>query len=179
MTIDSTQSGVVRGMASAAAIATGVFAIVYFLQWPHFSSQTTIVSRLNLAALAALAPASVLFVCIARLAKHRFSTPQDIQGSALSEGTERAKLLQTLLQNTLEQAVLTIPVYFAAALVFPASLLSLVVAAAVLFVFGRILFFLGYAGGASSRAIGFALTFYPSVALLISVIAVAVLQGDA
>jgi MAPEG family len=179
MAIDSTQSGVIRGMASAVAIVAGVFAVAYFLEWPNFSNRTTTVLRLQLAALAALSPTSVLFICIARLAKHRFSTPQDIQGSALSEGTERAKLLQALLQNTLEQAVLTIPVYLAAALVFPARLLALVVAAASLFVFGRILFFLGYAGGAPSRAIGFALTFYPSVALLISVIAVGLLQGVA
>jgi len=41
------------------------------------------------------------------------------------------------------------------------------------------LFFRGYAGGAPSRAAGFGLTFYPTVALLISVVAVAVLQDDA
>jgi hypothetical protein len=179
MAIDSTQKGVARGMASAIAFAIGVFAIAYVLQWPNFSSQPSVVVRLKLATLAALAPAAVLLLCIARLAKHRFWTPQDIHGSALTEGTERARLLQALLQNTLEQAVLAIPVYLAAALVFPARLLPLVAAAAVLFVIGRIQFFRGYASGASSRAAGFGLTFYPSVALLISVVAVAVLQGDA
>jgi hypothetical protein len=179
MAIDSTQKGVARGMASAVAFAIGVFAIAYVLQWPNFSSQPSVVVRLKLATLAALAPAAVLLLCIGRLAKHRFWTPQDIHGSALTEGTERARLLQALLQNTLEQTVLAIPVYLAAALVFPARLLPLVAAAAALFVIGRIQFFRGYASGASSRAAGFGLTFYPSVALLISVVAVAVLQGDA
>ena len=121
MTIDSTQKGVARGMATAVAFAIGVFAIAYVLQWPSFS-QVSVDSRLKLAALAALAPAAVLFVCIARLAKHRFTTPQDIHGSALTEGTDRAKLLQALLQNTLEQTVLAVPVYLAAATVFPASI---------------------------------------------------------
>ena len=174
MTIDSTQKGVARGMATAVAFAI-VFAIAYVLQWPSFS-QVSVDSRLKLAALAALAPAAVLFVCIARLAKHRFTTPQDIHGSALTEGTDRAKLLQALLQNTLEQTVLAVPVYLAAATVFPARLLPLVAAAAALFVVGRILFFRGYASGAPSRAAGFGLTFYPTVGLLISVVAVAVLS---
>jgi len=178
MKIDNIQSGVARGMAAAIVIAICMFVIAYFLEWPYFPSQTTTAMRLKLAALAALAPASVLFFCIARLAKHRFSTPQDIQGSALTEGTERAKLLQALLQNTLEQSALATPVYFAAALIFPARFLSLVAVAAALFVVGRVLFFRGYAGGAANRAIGFGLTFYPSVALLVSVIAVGVLRGD-
>ena len=166
-------------MAWAVALAAGVFAGAYLLQWPHFAGQSLLVMRLKVAALAGLAPTAVLFLCIARLAKHRFATPQDIHGSALTEGTERAKLLQALLQNTLEQTVLAVPVYFAAALVYPARFLPLVAAAAVLFVVGRILFFRGYASGAPSRAAGFRLNFYPSVALLISVVAAAVVQGDA
>jgi hypothetical protein len=166
-------------MALAVVIAIGVFAVFYVLQWPYFASQTSLVLRLKLAGLAGLAPAAILFVCIARLAKHRFATPKDINGSALTEGTERAKLLQALLQNSLEQTVLAIPVYLAASLVFRERFLPLVAAAATLFVIGRILFFRGYSSGAPSRAAGFGLTFYPSVALLISVVAVAVLQGDA
>ena len=166
-------------MAFAVALAIGVFAVFYVLQWPHFTSQTSLALRLKLAALAGLAPAAILLVCIARLAKHRFATPDDIHGSALTEGTERAKLLQALLQNTLEQTVLAIPVYFAASLVFRDRFLPLVAAAATLFVIGRIQFFRGYSSGAPSRAAGFGLTFYPSVALLISVVTVAVLQGEA
>ncbi|NBX53672.1 MAG: MAPEG family protein [Betaproteobacteria bacterium] len=179
MAFDSTQSGVARGMVTAVAVAICSFAVAYVFQRPDVSSQTTFLMRLKLAAWASLAPASTLFLCIARMAKHRLFTPQDIQGSALTEGTERAKLLQSLLQNTLEQTVLTVPVYFAAALLFPPTLLPLVAAAGALFGVGRILFFSGYAGGAPSRATGFGLTFYPSVALLISVIAVGILHGDA
>jgi len=78
-----------------------------------------------------------------------------------------AKLLQALLQNTLEQTVLAFPVYLAASLVFPARFLPMVAAAAALLVVGRIRFFRGYARGAPSRAAGFGLTFYPSVALLV------------
>src|SRR5688572_12509041 len=153
--MDGTQKGVARGMASAIAIALGVFTVAYVLQWPNFSSETPLAPRLKLAALAGLAPAAFLFLCIARLAKHRFSTPDDIHGSALTEGTARAKLLQALLQNTLEQAVLAIPVYLAAALIFQPRFLPLIAAAAALFVVGRVQFFRGYAAGAPSRAVGF------------------------
>jgi MAPEG family len=177
MALDSTQTGVVRGMAAAVAIAAGVFLFAYLAQWPNVANQIDLGSRLKLAALATLAPTTALFVCIARLAKHRFSTPQDIQGSALPNGTDRARLLQALLQNTLEQAVLAVPVYFCAALIYPKTLLPLVVCSAALFVVGRLLFFRGYAGGATSRAAGFGLTFYPSVALLISVVALALLPS--
>ena len=106
-----------------------------------------------------------MLICVARLAKHRFFTPEDIDGSALTPGTDRARLLQALLQNTLEQAVLAIPVYFCGAVVLPGSWLGAVFAAAAMFFVGRICFFAGYAGGAPSRAYGFALTFYPTVFL--------------
>jgi len=51
-----------------------------------------------------------LLICIARLAKHRFFTPEDINGSALTSGTERARLLQALLQNTREQTCPAVPI---------------------------------------------------------------------
>ena len=39
--------------------------------------------------------------------------------------------------------------------------------AAMLFVIGRVLFWRGYASGAPHRALGFALTFYPQVVMLV------------
>ena len=39
--------------------------------------------------------------------------------------------------------------------------------AVILFVIGRVLFWRGYAHGAPARALGFALTFYPSVVMLV------------
>ena len=124
-----------------------------------------------------LLPAVALFIAIARLAAHRFFTPADIGGSAFSAGTDQAKLLQALLQNTLEQLAFTVPVYLAAlsSAYFLNndylnnsyhSLLASVPACACTFLLGRVLFFLTYPYGASARALGFALTFYPTVLLL-------------
>jgi len=128
-------------------------------------------ARATLAAWSLVLPSLALLVCIARLAMHRFFTPADINGSGLTDGTAKAKLLQALLQNTLEQCCLALPVYIAASLLAPAALLPVVPVAAGMFLVGRLLFFAGYAKGAPSRAFGFALTFYPTALLLLFLIA--------
>lgn len=50
----------------------------------------------------------------------------------------------------------------------PPAWQAVVPAAAILFVFGRIAFVAGYARGAPARAFGFALTFYPTVFMLLA-----------
>lgn len=179
MAFNKTQTGVAIGMGLAVGIAAIAFVLAYLAQWPNLANHADLEARLKLATLAAMAPTISLFFCVARLAKHRFATPQDIQGSALTEGAERARLLQAMLQNTLEQAMLAVPLYLAASLFLPPRLLSLVACGAILFTVGRLLFFLGYEKGARSRAAGFGLTFYPSVALLFLVITHALLSRDA
>ena len=170
MRLDKTQRSVVGGMASAVLVVVLVFLAAS--QVTFFNSETRdLWYRLNTAALSSLLPTLTLFICIARLANHRFLTPEDIQGSAQTSGTIKARVLQSLLQNTLEQGSLALPVYAAVSLFAPGRLLALVPAAAAMFVIGRVLFFIGYPKGAPSRAFGFALTFYPTVLLsLIGVI---------
>ena len=48
----------------------------------------------------------------------------------------------------------------------PHGWLASIPAAAILFLIGRILFSRGYERGAAARAIGFGLTFYPSVLMI-------------
>jgi uncharacterized membrane protein YecN with MAPEG domain len=134
---------------------------------PLGSLSGTLVGRFHLLALCTLAPTVALTVSIARLAAHRFVTPQDIGGSGLTGGTERAHMLQALPQNTLEQLALAVPVYTAWAMFAPAYLLAAVLVAALMFISGRALFFWGYARGAPGRALGFTLTFCPTVLLLV------------
>jgi hypothetical protein len=176
LSLDKTQHGVARGMGLALLTAIAVFAFSATYLSRVWSVGSDLASRVTLASWALLLPASTLFVCIARLAKHRFVTPDDIHGSALTSGTDKAKLLQALLQNTLEQSCLAVPVYIAISIVVPASLLSVVPAAAAMFLVGRLFFFTGYAKGAPSRAYGFALTFYPTVLLLLLLLALGVLR---
>lgn len=157
------QRGVALGMAAGAAATALTLALVPWLLPPAKSLD----SRLAFFALASLAPATTLGFAIARLAAHRFHTPEDINGSGLTVGSDRARLLQAMLQNTLEQLALALPVYAGWALLTPSPLAGGCLFAGALFLLGRLLFFAGYAGGAPRRALGFALTFYPTVALLL------------
>lgn len=160
MTFTRTQVGVALGMMAGLAITVVAFV------WPDpppVPAGTE--ERLALWLAAAVAVAFWLLVGVALLARHRFFTPADIDGGGLTEGTATAKLLQTLIQNTLEQAMLAIPAYGAWLWLMPEGRRSLVILCAGLFFLGRLLFFALYARGAAWRAIGFTLTFYPSVGL--------------
>lgn len=108
-----------------------------------------------------------LAINIGLLARHRFFTPDDIDGGGLTPGTATAHLLQSMLQNTLEQSVLALGVHAIWASVMPQAWQAAVPAAVILFVIGRVLFWRGYASGAPGRALGFALTFYPQVVMLV------------
>ncbi|WP_298925014.1 MAPEG family protein [uncultured Ramlibacter sp.] len=158
-------------------LALAIFTLAAVFGAQRMAASAAVELRLALLAGCVMGPAVALLVCIARLAKHRFFTPQDIDGSALTGGTPRARLLQALLQNTLEQLALALPVYMACALIFPARWLVLIPAAALMFLLGRVLFYAGYAGGAPSRAFGFALTFYPTA--LLAGMAIVVLAAKA
>ena len=116
----------------------------------------------------------LLVICLAvnigLLARHRFFTHEDIDGGGLTTGTPQAQVLQSTLQNTLEQTVLGMTIHMIWAAVMPQSWQAAVPVAAILFFVGRILFWRGYARGAPARALGFALTFYPSVAMILLIL---------
>lgn len=163
MTLDNKQKGVLKGMLIGAACA---LAIIIFGAWLNpffFQSGLNDFARLSVAIKASLLPAVFLAIAIGRLAKHRFFVPEDIDGNGLSQGSHQAILLQSLLQNTLEQFALAIIAYCAWAIIMPSEWLSVVPLAAIAFALGRVMFFIGYIKGAPSRAIGFTLTFYPSI----------------
>ena len=135
-----------------------------------FDTSVEIIERLRVVTASMVLVCVFLVFSIGRRARHRFFTPDDIDGAGLTEGTVKAKLLQALLQNTLEQTMLAILVYSGWALLMPGTWLSVIPLAALSFAIGRILFFFGYTRGAPSRATGFALTFYPSALMLLCVI---------
>ncbi|MCA1798064.1 MAG: MAPEG family protein [Xanthomonadaceae bacterium] len=114
--------------------------------------------------------AACLMVSIGLVARHRFFTPDDIDGGGLTKGTPQVQVLQSILQNTLEQTVLAVSVHTIWAAVMPQTWQAAVPAAVILFLVGRVLFWRGYAQGAGARALGFALTFYPSVAMVFLIV---------
>mgnify|MGYP000058943715 CR=1 FL=1 len=165
MPLSDKQAGVLKGMILALVIAGVVLAAGAWMIPQSWLPGDAPSARMTLAARCVLFAGFWLLATIGTLARHRFFTPQDIDGSGLTTGTETAKVHQAVLQNTLEQTVLASLVYFAFAFLAPAGLLGALPAAVVLFWLGRALFWHGYARGAGGRALGFALTFYPTVIL--------------
>ena len=170
MSLTEKQAGVLKGIIVGATIA---FCIVFFGSYLNpfsYSESLNIIDRFSVAIISCVIPTIFLGASIGRLAKHRFFTPEDIDGGGLSKGTVKASILQSLLQNTLEQTLLATLVYCAWSIVMPATWLSVVPIASLAFGLGRVLFFRGYKNGAASRAIGFTLSFYPSIMMLIGIV---------
>jgi MAPEG family len=171
------QRGVLKGIIVGAAI-TLVAIVGAILAGPMMlSPEATAGERIAFALGADAFIALWLGISVGLLARHRFFTPEDIDGGGLTHGTETASILQATLQNTLEQTVLAVLVHLAWAALMPVSWMSAIPAAVVLFLCGRVLFVSGYRGGAPSRAVGFALTYYPSVLMLVFVVGATVWRG--
>ena len=174
MALTVKQRGVLKGITIGAAITVAVIVGAILAGPMVLSPAATIAERLSFALWADVFIALWLGISIALLARHRYFTPEDIDGGGLTRGSETASVLQATLQNTLEQTVLAVLVHVTWATLMPVSWMSAIPAAVVLFLCGRLLFLLGYRGGAPSRALGFALTYYPSVLMLIIVVVTAV-----
>ncbi len=162
--LNSKQKAVVLSIGAALILTTGLFWLAAaWLEQPMSLGEP--MDHIRVWAACSAVPGVFLIICIARLARHRLFSPDDIDGSGLTTGTPKAKSLQAQLQNTLEQSVLAVIAYAAWIVLFPN--VSLAAVGAILFATGRALFLAGYDRGAPSRAFGFALTFIPSTALLL------------
>lgn len=149
---------IVGSIISFIVVSYGALANPFQLQEPM-----SLLARLEIYAYSMIFPTVSLILCVGLLAKHRFFTAEDISGRAYTPESEKARQLQSVLQNTLEQAGIVLSVYFLWCLIMPADYLSLVVLNSILFFIGRLLFIRGYSKGAGARSIGFSLTFYPSI----------------
>lgn len=163
------QRGVLKGMIAGATVTVVVMGGAILAGPSLLSPEASIGERIAFALRNDVFISLWLGISIALLARHRFFTPEDIDGGGLTHGTETAHILQATLQNTLEQTVLAVLAHCMWAIVMPLSWISAIPAATVLFLCGRVLFLRGYRGGAPARAIGFSLTFYPTVFMLIGV----------
>lgn len=162
MALDGKQRGVLIGMLLAMALTIALF--VGAVLW-HPAALVPLAGLADRLA-AALRWDALILLClvltIGNLARHRFFTPADIDGSGLTGGTDRAHIFQAILQNTLEQTVIAMIAHLLWAAAMPILWQPVIPVAAMLFVSGRIAFAIGYGGGAPARAFGFALTFYPT-----------------
>jgi hypothetical protein len=170
------QKGVVRGVIPAAVSTVvgmcGVSLLIPMSALPADAAG----DRLAWAMLWALLPTLTLMVSIMRVANYRFASPDDIDGSGLTAGTDQMLVLRAILQNTLEQAVLAVTAYLIWAAVMPRSWLRAIPVAALLFMTGRVCFARGYERGAAGRATGFGLTAYPNFGMLVTVAVVLLIR---
>ena len=164
------QQGVLRGMATGVIATLLALTVAIIARPPALTPDQGHPGALTHALSWDVLVVACLMVNIGLLARHRFFTPDDIDGGGLSRGTPQAQILQSTLQNTLEQAVLAVSVHAIWAAVMPHTWQAAVPVAAILFLLGRVLFLRGYARGAPARALGFALTFYPSVAMVLLIV---------
>jgi hypothetical protein len=164
------QQGVLRGMLSGVVVTLLALTIAIVAHPSTPAPAQDFATALAHAVSWDVLIAACLMVNIGLLARHRFFTPDDIDGGGLTKGTAQAQVLQSTLQNTLEQTVLAVSVHAIWAAVMPETWQAAVPAAAILFGLGRVLFWRGYSRGAPARALGFALTFYPSVAMVFLIV---------
>ncbi|HEY4944150.1 MAG TPA: MAPEG family protein [Rhizomicrobium sp.] len=123
-------------------------------------------SRLALAAKWLLVPGFSLLIGIGMVANRRFFSSDGIDGTR-APASPGLEINLRYNQNTLEQVLLAVIAWPLLALWLPAPQLGLIPVLAVLFGAGRIAFWLGYLIAPWARAFGFALTFYPTVAIFV------------
>ena len=166
MALTGKQKGVVRGAVPAAiSVAVGLCGISLLIPLNALPLDEP-GARLAWALQWAILPVFTLIVAIGRVANYRFSSPEDIDGSGLTNATPEIQILRAVLQNTLEQTALAVAAYSIWAAAMPLHWLRVIPVAAGLFVAGRVLFTRGYRRGASGRAMGFGLTMYATAGML-------------
>lgn len=168
MSLDDKQKKVLAGMLIGALVAISTVVLSAWFNPLSYNINMSHAERLSIGIQSLTLPALCLMVAIGRIARYRFFSPSDIDGS-ITDSSQTLRLLQSLLQNTLEQFVLAIAAYLLWSVTMPISWLSVPALAGVLFAIGRVLFFMGYRHGAPARAVGFTLAFYTSVLMLATV----------
>jgi hypothetical protein len=123
-------------------------------------------ARLVFAAKWLLVPGVSLLIGIAMVANRRFFSADGIDGTR-APASPGLEINLRYNQNTLEQTLLVVIAWPLLALWLPAPRLGLIPVLAVLFGASRAAFWIGYHIAPWARAFGFALTFYPTVAVFV------------
>lgn len=110
-----------------------------------------------------------LIVGILTVSQQRFWSDEHADGSAPDIGSPM-EINRRYLTNTLEQTVLATIGMLALSIKVPFDYMNFVPALAILFVLGRICFWVGYHVNPYTRAFGLALTFVPTIGVYIYVL---------
>jgi hypothetical protein len=164
--LNAEQRRVLRGMALAMVVILLVLGLGTFLARPLMPVLPRLEDRLAFTLRCDLFIVAWLAAGIAAVARGRFFSTADIQGSGFGAPGPRIAVAAAVLQNTLEQVVLALAAHHALASLLRGREMVLIPLLVALFCGGRLAFWIGYRRGAGSRALGFGLTFYPSVLAL-------------
>lgn len=106
MALDKAQRGVAVGMGATVLFSAILLALAYIFK-PFGGPDTgDMAGRLKYVLRAGIVPFLWLLVSIGNVARARFFSPADINGSGLTEASARIRVGAAVLQNTLEQSVL-------------------------------------------------------------------------
>lgn len=111
------------------------------------------------------------------VSRGRRHSAEDIRGSAYSTPSPRIAVPVAFLQNTLEQAIVTMFTQLALLLVLGTIAMPLIAGSVVLFAVGRVTFLAGYPEGAGARSFGMAVTALPSLAAFLSATGVVIARA--
>jgi hypothetical protein len=157
------QRKVVAGAIVATVFSVAFFEIVFRLTdigpTPPGGIETS--WRLEYALRCDVFAALCLLAGVGKIANRRFFTPDAIAGGP----SPSIEIDLRYLQNTLEQLVLAIVAHLALVTIVAPESIRAVAVLVMLFVIGRVTFWIGYHRSGSARAFGFATTFYPTVAV--------------
>jgi hypothetical protein len=164
--LNAEQRRVLRGMALALIVTFLVLGLGASLAWPLLPVLPRLEDRLAFTLRCDLFIVAWLAAGIAAVARGRFFSAADIQGSGFSAPGPLIAVAAAVLQNTLEQVVLALVVHLALASLLRGREMVLIPLLVALFCGGRLAFWIGYRRRAGNRALGFGLTFYPSALAL-------------
>ncbi|USU07631.1 MAPEG family protein [Sphingomonadaceae bacterium OTU29MARTA1] len=153
------QNGVARGIGIGLGLTIAAAIIGY-----SRSSAATLESRSATLGIAALVLGLWVAAAIGHVARRRFASESAIGGGDRVDA--RVDIANAVLRNTVEQALLAGLAYTALTLLSDHARVPVALFVAC-FSAGRLLFWTGYRDGAEARSLGFALTFYPSIAALL------------
>jgi len=150
----SKRRGTAIGMAAGLIWAVGLLWVAgSYVTLPVFTLMPTIMT-------AFLAPGLVMAAMVGRIAQRRLFDERVIDGGALAGG---ADIDQRVLRNTVEQLVLALAIWPAAAVLLTGRGPGVIVMLGLGFAVARLAFWIGCHRGPALRAFGFAATFYPTV----------------
>lgn len=155
------KSGIMLGF-----LVTTFYGVVLFYVIGPFEAATQFQDRITLAIQCALLPGLMLLIGIGVLGSGRFGNEAE-DPTACQASSQGMKVNVRYLSNTHEQFTLFLIALLGLALALPAPALTLLPIYASLFVIGRIAFWIGYHINPLYRALGFGMTFYPTVTAML------------